>query len=82
MNNLQDWLSLNGKEIEAAYWPDTADERSRMIKYDVDCGIGLRLHAENCGDRLELWIVVTQHGEETFRHNLKLVESFAWRDRP
>ena len=74
-----DWIKLNGREIESAYGPDTQSEQGRMIQYDVVLGIKLHLHAENCGDRLELWVVVTDYGKEISRHNLKFVQGFAWR---
>ena len=75
-----DWTSLNGKEIEAVYWPDTDTEKGRMWKYDVDTDTRIVLNAEYMGDRTEVWVVILHRGVETFRHNARMVETIAWKD--
>jgi len=73
-----DWINLNGKVIEAVYFPDSGNEAGRRVKYDIDANVSLRLHAEYLGDRTEAWIVVTRNGEEDARHNARYAESIVW----
>ena len=72
------WKNCNGKEIEAVYFPDSGNERGRMVKYDIDSGESITLHVEDMGDRAEAWAVCYRHGIEWARHNIKYSETIVW----
>ncbi|MTJ81766.1 MAG: hypothetical protein F8N37_12210 [Telmatospirillum sp.] len=77
---MSDWKSLNGKEIEAVYFPDSGNETGRMIKCDIDSNETIVLHFEDLGDHGAAWAVCLRNGVEWARHNLKYAESIVWGD--
>ena len=70
------WLDANGKKIKICNWPDTQNETGQTLQ--CSSTKSLTMHVEYMGDRTECWVVVTNDGAETARHNARMIESIVW----
>lgn len=73
-------IEMNGKQIDAIYWPDSGNDLGRHLQSNES--ISLELSATYHGDRDEFWVVEYHdiEGEliEMARHNPRHLEGIKW----
>lgn len=76
--NKHSWENQNGRAIAAIFWPDTEHEHNRQVTVTEE--MSLILHAENLGDRMEVWVIAlhTKTGVEFNRFNARHLDSINW----
>lgn len=69
-----EWATMNGRLVESFDYLRPEGE----ALYACD-DLVLTLHVENCGDRLEMWVVTAdENGRELSRTNTRNIASIEW----